>query len=126
MPVFSKRELEGYLEIQTGAGITPEVAATVPGAVPMPKDLTIKSATINCSHCKAMVVLNPLRTRERGYCPCCDHYLCDGCTWEYHRSKVCVPFSKVRDDFIDAVANGRDPKPITDAFMKRKGAIHYG
>lgn len=34
---------------------------------------------VTCSHCQRGVVMNPGRTREREYCPKCDHYLCDQC-----------------------------------------------
>lgn len=33
-----------------------------------------------CNHCNRIVVLNPERTRSRGYCPNCDMYTCDECT----------------------------------------------
>lgn len=36
-------------------------------------------ATFTCSHCKCVVIINPYRTRERGYCQKCDHYICDIC-----------------------------------------------
>jgi hypothetical protein len=39
----------------------------------------MESATITCSHCHRILVINPLRTRSRGYCPKCDHYVCDEC-----------------------------------------------
>lgn len=36
-------------------------------------------ATYTCSHCHRVVKIEPLRTRERAYCPKCDHKLCDNC-----------------------------------------------
>ncbi len=38
---------------------------------------TYESPTIVCCHCGVEVVLNPQRTRPRGYCAKCDHYVCD-------------------------------------------------
>jgi hypothetical protein len=35
--------------------------------------------TLACAHCGSGVVLNPQRTRHRGYCSKCDAYVCDGC-----------------------------------------------
>ena len=32
-----------------------------------------------CSHCQMGVLVNPLRTRDRAYCPKCDHVICDNC-----------------------------------------------
>jgi hypothetical protein len=72
MPL-SKRRHEGYLLIdhRAGAGLG-EGAGLGHGAL-------FESATITCRHCQRVVVLNPDRTRARGYCPKCDHYICDGC-----------------------------------------------
>ena len=41
-------------------------------------------ATLTCAHCNRVVVLNPQRTRERGYCAKCHAYVCDsvGCNAE--------------------------------------------
>ncbi len=52
-----------------------------------------ESATKTCCHCNAVVVLNPDRTRPRGYCRKCDAYVCDnpGCSTE------CVPFMRKLD-----------------------------
>lgn len=32
-----------------------------------------------CNHCGGLQLMNPFRTRERGYCRLCDHYVCDLC-----------------------------------------------
>lgn len=78
MGLLTQRSREGYLMIDdraSGGGL-------------------FESATITCSHCQTVVVLNPLRTRARGFCRKCDHYICDnpGCNYE------CVPIEKVFDD----------------------------
>ncbi len=39
-----------------------------------------ESATVTCSHCHYVVVLNPDRSRARHYCSKCDHYVCDKLT----------------------------------------------
>jgi hypothetical protein len=107
--VFSKRELEGYLEIdhRESPGITPELAAKVGhGTVPVGPGQIFKAATYNCSHCEALVVINPDRTRVRGYCPKCDRYVCDLCEAERVRTGMCRPFKQVIDEFIDNAAKG--------------------
>lgn len=38
-----------------------------------------ETKTLTCEHCKGVVLKNPLRTRERGHCAKCSHYVCDGC-----------------------------------------------
>lgn len=72
----SKRSLEGVLLIDNRVG--PRVPS-VAGIPEIPAGATFESATITCSHCHAIVVLNPDRSRPRHYCAKCDHYVCDGC-----------------------------------------------
>ena len=107
--MFSKRELEGYLEIdhRESPGISPELAAKVGlGTIPVPAGTVLKTSTYNCSHCEALIILNPKRTRARGYCPKCDRYVCDMCEAERVRTGVCRPFKQVLDEFIDKSAKG--------------------
>jgi hypothetical protein len=52
-----------------------------------------EAATQTCSHCNAVVVLEPRRTRARGYCRKCDGYICDLCS-----GRDCIPFDKILDD----------------------------
>jgi hypothetical protein len=49
------------------------------GVVPVRSGQMLECATLGCAHCAAVVVVNPLRTRERAYCPKCDRYICDVC-----------------------------------------------
>lgn len=93
----SKRRNEGYLLIdhRHSPGVSEELIRNSGLDVPIVgAGQTFESATITCSHCQAMVVLNPLRTRLRNYCAKCDHYICDnpGCNAE------CLPMRKVMDD----------------------------
>jgi hypothetical protein len=111
--MFSKRELEGYLLIdhRAGEGITPEMAAeaqtkTVQPVIPVPRGMKFETATINCSHCQALVVLNPKRDRSRGYCPKCDHYVCDLCEAERVRTGACRPFKQVMDEYLEQAVKG--------------------
>jgi predicted RNA-binding Zn-ribbon protein involved in translation (DUF1610 family) len=41
-----------------------------------------EAKTNHCSHCGTVVILNPLRTRERAYCSYCHKYICDNCGLE--------------------------------------------
>jgi predicted RNA-binding Zn-ribbon protein involved in translation (DUF1610 family) len=68
----------------------------------------LEHATLTCSHCKASVVKNPLRTRERANCPQCgNHYICDFCEAERHQADyVHTPYDKLADDTIDAAHLG--------------------
>lgn len=37
------------------------------------------AATVGCPHCGSVVILNPMRTRERAHCFQCNMYICDIC-----------------------------------------------
>lgn len=87
--MLSKRSLEGYLLI--------DHRATGIGGM-------VESATLTCSHCQRQVVLNPARTRERHYCPKCDHYVCDGCeAVRVASGGACRTYKQIMDDFETAV-----------------------
>lgn len=88
--MFSLRSLEGYMEVdhRESPGFTMEQAfATgwrrIAGQVGKGQRAQMPIAT--CGHtrngflCERGVILNPLRTRDRGFCPKCRHYLCDEC-----------------------------------------------
>src|SRR6185437_1135439 len=56
-----------------------------------------ETATMTCGHCKTVVVMNPLRIRERANCFKCDHYICDLCA----AAKECKPWGQVVDEVKD-------------------------
>jgi hypothetical protein len=89
----SKRRQEGYLVVDSGGGpgIAPDELARRGLNPEMGRGL-FESPTITCSHCQRIVILNPGRTRERGYCQKCDHYVCDQCNLARVQTGVCVPF----------------------------------
>lgn len=102
----SKRRHEGYLQIdhRESPGVSAELAAASgkrfedTRATPVGKSTLFESSTITCSHCQRVVALHPHRTRERGYCKKCDHYICDGCATVLAQTRECVPFQKILDD----------------------------
>lgn len=77
----SHRAREGYLLIdnRNSPGVPEEMvrASGLKNVAGVGSGVTFESATMTCSHCNSIVVLNPNRTRERGYCRLCDHYVCD-------------------------------------------------
>lgn len=97
-----KRDLEGYVEVDhsNSPGITAEQAASVGSKSIVPGGTIFKSATITCSHCKAVVILNPDRSRSRGYCRGCDHAICDRCSLLMKLGHPCRPFDKLIEDVI--------------------------
>jgi predicted RNA-binding Zn-ribbon protein involved in translation (DUF1610 family) len=45
-----------------------------------------EAKTNHCPHCGTVVIMNPLRTRERSHCSKCNMYICDNCGIEMHLS----------------------------------------
>lgn len=88
--MFTQRGREGWLMIDNraaGTGMT-------------------EMATATCCHAPCggrVVILNPDRTRPRGFCRKCNHYVCDNpaCSFE------CMPIEKVFDTLQErALKNG--------------------
>ena len=110
----SKRSQEGYflLENRHGPAHTLEQAAefkkqTGQDLIGAGNRGVFESATITCSHCHRTVVLNPQRDRERGYCPKCDHYICDACeTVRVANAGACVTMNQIIDEIQEAGAKG--------------------
>lgn len=81
----SKRSHEGYLLMnhKDSPGLSEaflQKEASKSGTPPLPMGAgrgLFEAPTITCSHCQKVVVINPLRNRDRAYCAKCDHYLCD-------------------------------------------------
>ena len=96
--IFSKRRHEGYLlKDHRAAGIG------MPG-----EPLFVEAPIVTCSHCQRQVVMNPLRTRDRAYCPKCDHYICDQCEGIRQLSGgECKTFKQVMDEVCEAAEKGR-------------------
>lgn len=96
----NKRDLEGYVEIDhsNSPGITAEQAASIGSKLVVPGGTVFKSATITCSHCKRVVILNPDRSRNRGYCRKCDHAICDRCSLLMKLGHPCRPFDRLIED----------------------------
>ncbi len=77
---MSKRKHEGYILVDHRESPGVPVDVTGPAGknfISVAKGQTFESATVTCAHCNVIVVLNPNRTRERGYCQKCDQYVCD-------------------------------------------------
>src|SRR5262245_28608223 len=79
---MSERKHQGEVTVDHRAspGIPAELAERMgyhPSQVAEGK--LFEAATQSCYHCGGVVVLNPLRTRERGHCFKCNRYICDLC-----------------------------------------------
>lgn len=95
----SLKQHAGYLEIdhRDSPGIVATDVAHMPGAVAVGAGKVGERDVVMCKHCQRGIVLEPLRTRDRGYCPKCDHYVCDSCETIRAKSGDCIPFVKVMD-----------------------------
>lgn len=102
--MFSKRSLEGEIRIDHRAspGLTQEQLAGFDAPV-VPAGQVFASAIITCSHCQDTVVLNPNRTRERGWCQKCDAYLCDPCEFVRSRTFACQSVERRFDEIQNAI-----------------------
>lgn len=94
----NQRAREGLLIIdhRAGMGLGPA------GATPLAHGTLFEAPTYTCSHCQRVVVINPGRTRSRGYCPKCDNRVCDTCELARAQSGgECLPFAKIIDEALE-------------------------
>lgn len=120
---FSKRSLEGEILIdhKSGPGLPEEVARFI-GVDPqyVRSGATYESAIVTCSHCQVSVLMNPERTRERGWCSYCDKYLCDECTFILSRTRECRNVQRVFDTLDDLIAKHGESaveNPLINPFL---------
>jgi hypothetical protein len=92
----SLKSLEGYLLVDHRASPgLPEDMAIAAGYGPDGGKGIYETATVTCNHCKVVVVLKSDRTRGRGFCRGCNHYLCDACTAQRALDGLCIPFDAI-------------------------------
>lgn len=105
---------EGYLLIDHRG--SPGLSEADLAAVGLPFQAgrgVFEAATITCSHCQALVVRNPLRQRERAYCPRCDHYICDACgRARAAAGGACRSFKQLVEEVQEAAAQGKTPPSL--------------
>lgn len=95
---LSKRSHEGYLLIDHRAGDGLDKVPLPANSIAVSGGSVFESATSTCSHCQQVVVLRPDRSRSRGYCPKCDHYVCDGCEAARVQTGICKTFKQIADE----------------------------
>jgi hypothetical protein len=118
----SLRSLEGELLIDHRA--SPGVSAETMISQGLPHDAgradhVWESATVTCNHCERQVILNPDRSRPRGFCKACEHYLCDECESERFLGRRCYPFKAKVKDYLEMVDRGFTPEVAHDAVFIR-------
>ena len=83
----------GYLEIDHRASDAPP-----PGV-----QRHFEADTYTCSHCQRVVVMNPMRKRERYKCNGCSHHICDDCAALRATGAPCKTWAQVVDEAASAL-----------------------
>ena len=108
----SKRSYEGelFIDHRYSPGISEELVrkTNLPSGAGQG---VFEAPTFTCSHCQTVVVLNPLRNRERAWCRYCDHYICDDCGGILARTRECKTYTQFLEEiqeqaFKDEVNHG--------------------
>lgn len=104
----SKLSKEGYLLVdhRESPGISEETAHAAGLPVGAGKGV-FEAPTYTCSHCCRVVVLNPLRNRDRAWCWSCDRYICDWCGAAMAASGKCQSIEKIADELLNAASNNK-------------------
>jgi hypothetical protein len=61
-----------------------------------------EASTYTCTHCSAVVIMNPERERERTRCHGCSHWICDRCAAIYAQDHVCLTYKQIAEESIEA------------------------
>lgn len=70
-----------------------------------------ESATYTCSHCNRVVIIEPRRTRERGFCRKCSARICDPCTEVMAKTLTCRSMKEIIDETLEQAVKQTDPVP---------------
>ena len=68
-----------------------------------------ESATYTCSHCNAIVVIEPKRTRERGFCRKCNSRVCDACETIRAKTFECKTMAETIEEVLEQTVKQSDP-----------------
>lgn len=93
----------GYLEVDQRAVDTP---------LPPGVQRHFEADTYTCTHCSAVVVMNPLRKRERYKCKSCNHHICDNCAAEMVAGGLCKTMAQKFEEYMERVTRQPEPSSI--------------
>lgn len=104
----SLRRHEGYflMDNRVNEGVKDEIMVAI-GLPPGAGKGMFEAPTYTCSHCDRVVVMNPLRSRERAYCRGCDRYICDNCGVIRAQTGACKTMKQTVDEVLNAAETGR-------------------
>lgn len=89
----------GYLIIdQSASGIPVSMGRPV-----------VEMSTYTCTHCNAVVFMNPARVRERYKCRGCDHLICDGCAAKRVSGEPCITMQQKIGQYMESIEKGDTP-----------------
>ena len=80
MPSLFRHDGELMIDHRASPGLTPAQAQAV--GLPsqgLGEGQVYEARVLACNHCGGLQLMRHDRTRERGYCRLCDHYVCDLC-----------------------------------------------
>ena len=104
MSLKTKKSHEGYMLIDHRFSPGLPEGTCIPGLpdsyITAKPGQALEMAIIVCRHCQTEIIKNPERSRPRGYCTSCDHYICDAC--EGARIMTgCTSIEKVFDEMLE-------------------------
>ena len=99
------------IDHRAGVGLS-DSAALTPNLPPMAGRGLFEAPTYTCSHCMFVVVLHPLRNRDRAYCKKCDHYVCDKCGVVKAQTGVCRTMNQVIEELQEHAARAEQSGSI--------------
>ena len=116
----SLRSHEGYMYLDNRHAPVDDATMIAAGYVPGAGRGLYESATYTCSHCNYVVVIEPARTRPRGYCKKCDQRICDGCEAIKAVTFECLPMKKLADDVQEAAAVGANVESVINTWEQSR------
>lgn len=101
-------------------GISPDLIRGMGDDLPLNIGQTrFECPTYTCNHCQMVVILNPLRQRERGYCASCDRYICDVCKTARVAGAACVTFNEITEVILDKEAKHGSAEGVVETLTNR-------
>jgi hypothetical protein len=89
----------GYVEIDQ---------RNVPTELPPGTQRYFEADTYTCTHCSAVVVMNPMRVRERYKCSGCNHHICDPCAADRVAGVACKTMQQKFEEYCERVTRQPD------------------
>lgn len=108
----SLKRHEGVMTIdnRNSPGVSDELMVKLGYPVGAGKGL-YESATYTCSHCNTVVIIEPKRTRERGFCRGCGQRICDPCNLIRSQNYECKTMERIINEMQESDAKQTETAP---------------